>query len=240
MDAETQGGKEAAPVPGGPDRGGKDRGSDRRGTDRRRTERRTPPPWWRTPMALVAYGVGGTLLLVLAFAGLTNDDDPAKVDGTLVNAPPPGPVAEPAKPVQPAGGAPEAAFGTAGFERLVLQGPAASGRRVRAELYCGAPNPVALRGGTVVEAAVAPLVDADRRVPAAECKWGGRDDARREDFLLLVPADQAGAFSAAQVVSDGFVRRRRLVAEVEWVGSSASLSLRTAGILRSVASTGAS
>jgi hypothetical protein len=91
-----------------------------------------------------------------------------------------------------------------------------------------------VQGTDSVDAAVAPLIE-DGRVPAAVCKWGSRDDPRRKDFLLLVPPAQAAQFSAAPVVMDGYVRRRHLVAQVEWVGDTRTLALRTAGVFRGLA-----
>jgi hypothetical protein len=131
-------------------------------------------------------------------------------------------------------GAPEAAFGAAGYERLVLQGAAATGRTVRAELYCAQPTSYQVRTNVTAEPAVAALTD-NGRIPAAECKWGGANDPRREDFLLLVPPDRAEAFASTPVISDDFQRRRRVIANVEWVGRSEALSLRTAGGFRGLA-----
>jgi hypothetical protein len=55
---------------------------------------------------------------------------------------------------------------------------------------------------------------------------------RREDLLLLVPPARAEEFAAAPVVTDNFVQRRRVVAEVEWVGRSETLALRTAAVFQ--------
>ena len=111
------------------------------------------------------------------------------------------------------------------------------GRLVRAQLFCDAPTQVALMAGVdTVESAIAPLVDrAAQRVPAAECKWGQQDDARREDFLLLVPPDLAAEFGSQPVTLDGYIRRRKLLAQVEWIGRSRALSLQTVGIFRGLA-----
>jgi hypothetical protein len=221
--------------PDRPDTPGSDpRQSDRRASDRRRTDRRSPPPPWRRPWALVAYGVVGTLLVVMMVRNFGTEDDPAKGSaGEVVAAPPPATVTT--APSAAPGGAPERALTTADFERLTIQGDAARGRRVLAELYCEAPEGVALQqGADTVDVGIAALVDttAGARVPAAACKWGARDDPRREDFLLLVPAELAADFASAPVIMDGFVRRRRLVAEVEWIGRSRALALRTVGIYR--------
>lgn len=211
---------------------GEQRGGDRRGTDRRRVDRRAPLPPWRRPLALVSYGVAGTLLVVLAIIALGDDDEPSsKGAGDFVAAPPP--VAVTAPPSPPPGTAPEPALATADFERLSLEGDAALGKVVRAQLYCEAPGPVALvQGADTIPAQLAPLADAERRVPAAVCLWGGRDDPRREEFLLVVPPPLADQFSSAPVVMDGYVRRRRLIADLEWLGTTRALALRTAGVFR--------
>ncbi|MBV9774959.1 MAG: hypothetical protein JO040_13480 [Gemmatimonadetes bacterium] len=214
------------------DRSGDRRGTDRRGGSRRQQDRRSPPPVWRRPWALVSYGVLGALVLVLLVNGLRHDDNPA-AQGAVVNAPPVSP--NTTAPSKAATAAPiEDAYGAAGYERLTIQGQSAVGRRVRTELFCDAPTTVALRLDVEVESAIAALRDAEGRVPGALCQWGTRGDARREDFLLLIPAPLASAFAAAPVTTDDFVRRRRLVAEVEWVGTSQALALRTAGVLRRV------
>ncbi len=212
---------------------------DRRGNDRRRVERRAPLPPWRRPWAYVGYGVLAALAAVLLLRGLGRDDAPAPSDDAPMVARGPGsPAVTPpteAPPAQPpAAGPAEAAFGAAGYERLVLQGAAAIGRTVRAELYCEQPTSYQVRTNASAEPAVAALT-ADGRIPAAECKWGGPNDPRREDLLLLVPPDQAETFSNTPVISDDFQRRRRVVANVEWVGRSEALSLRTAGVFRGLA-----
>lgn len=214
------------------ERSGDRRSDDRRGGERRRVERRAPPPVWRRPWALVSYGVLGALAVVLLFE-LLGDGDQEPSSPEVVAA---GPVAPAAEPTPAATAAPpEDAFTTADFERLVIEGEAAKGRRVRTQLYCGTPDPIALREGVAsAERAILALRDGEGRVPAAECKWGTREDARRRDFLLLVPPDLAGDFAAQPVVTDEFVRRRRILAEVEWIGRSEVLSLRTVGILRRV------
>lgn len=213
------------------------RDSDRRGNDRRNVERRAPLPPWRRPWAYAAYGVLGALVLMLVWSGMGGDDEPRPADDApMVTREPGAPgVAPPAEGTAQNSRAPvEAAFGAAGFERLVLQGPSAIGKTVKAELYCEQPTSYQVRTNVDAEAPVAALA-ANGRIPAAECKWGGANDPRREDFLLLVPPDLADDFAATPVISDDFQRRRRLIANVEWVGRSQALELRTAGVFRGLA-----
>lgn len=204
------------------------RDDDRRSNDRRRTDRRTPLPPWRRPWALVAYGVLGALLVVGVFAAVGGDDAPERA--ALVTAPPPAPTG--AAPQST--GAPREAFSDAAFEQLVLEGNKLAGQRVLAELSCAPPAQIGVNQVDRVEPAVAAIREADGRVPAAECKWGVRGEARQGDFLLLVPPELSEEFSSAPVITDEFVRRRRFRAEVEWIGRSEALALRTAGVLRRV------
>lgn len=219
----------------GESRGGDRRGQDRRGVERRRVDRRAPPPPWRRPAAFAAYGAAAAIVAVLMLRGCGGDD----LDDRTAKAGPisPAPVAIDTAPTPARAGVIESALTTADFERLTLEGPGAVGRVVRAQLYCDAPTPVALMAGVdTVEAAIAPLVDRQaQRVPAAECKWGQQDDPRREDFLLLVPPQLAAEFAAQPVTLDGYIRRRRLLANVEWIGRSRALSLQTVGIFRGLA-----
>jgi hypothetical protein len=215
------------------ERAGDRRGPDRRGGDRRALERRTPLPVWRRPWALVAYGVVGALAVVLVWNSMSGGED-APPEGRVVAARPVAPAAD-STPTPAAADPPQDAFATADFERLVIEGQESRGRRVRTELYCDTPNPVALRVGVPnAESAILALRDSAGRVTGADCKWGARGDERRQGFLLLVPTDLADDFAAAPVTTDEFVRRRRLLAEVEWIGRSEILALRTVGVLRRV------
>jgi hypothetical protein len=211
-------------------RTGDNRGGDRRANDRRRLERRAPPPAWRTPWAFASYGAVCVLALVFLVRGCGGDDTPTPT-GPIAPAPPPIATAPPAPP-QP--GRVEQAMTTADFERLTLEGERARGRIVQAQLFCDAPNPVALVSATdTVEASIAPLVDrAENRVPGATCLWGPQDESRREEFLLLVPPELAAQFAAQPLALDGYVRRRRVIARVEWIGKSRALALQTVGIYR--------
>jgi hypothetical protein len=224
MSQQTEGEPQRAP-----------RAGDRRGNERRRVERRAPPPPWRKPWALVAYGVVGTLALVMLLNGTGGDDDEkaASRDETLVERPAEGATqVVPANP-QATAAAPEDAYGTAGFERLVVEGEAAMGKVVRAELFCEAPQNFTVVTGHTAPPSVASLIE-DGHVPAAVCKWGPSGEPRREDLLLLVPPARAEEFAAAPVVNDNFVERRRVVAEVEWVGRSETMALRTAAVFRRI------
>jgi hypothetical protein len=183
----------------------------------------------------VAYGVLGTLLLVSIIRGLGDDESPGQVPaggGEVVSAPAPVPTRE--SPVRAT--APEPAQTTADFERLTIEGDRARGRLVVAQLWCETPVPVAVNADTI-ESAVAVLVDTTggQSVPGARCKWGGRDDPRRGDFILLVPPTLATQFASAPVVMDGYVRRRRLIAQVEWIGKSRALALSTVGVFKGLA-----
>jgi hypothetical protein len=210
-------------------REGERRGTDRRAGDRRARERRTPPPPWRRPWALVAYGVVGALVLVTAWNLATGDDpppveeEPVVVSGdstTIV-------VDRPADP-----NAPAEAFGSEGYERLMVGGEASVGQVVRAELFCGSVSNFTIIQGHPVSRPVAELIQ-EGRVPAAECKWGERSEGQsRPDLLLLIPPELADEFSSAPVVTDNYVERRHLVAEVEWIGRSETLALRIGGVLR--------
>jgi hypothetical protein len=209
------------------------RGADRRAGDRRGSERRTPPPPWRRPWALVGYGVFGALAVVTAWNLATREErPPVQAEPVVRGSDTPHEVVDPPATAD----AREDAFGAAGFQRLMVDGEASVGRRVRTELFCGNASNFTIIQGHPVPRSVADLIR-EGRVPAAECKWGPPADGQsRPDFLLLIPPDLADDFSSAPVVTDNYVERRRLVAEVEWVGRSETLALRTGGVLRARAS----
>lgn len=209
------------------------RAGDRRGNDRRRVERRAPVPPWRKPWALVSYGVIGAFALVMLWNGVKGEDDtPQARDEALVEKQPSGSGTAVAAPnPQATAGGPEDAYGSAGFERLVVEGEGAVGKVVRTELYCEAPQNFTIIQGHTAPRSMAALIQ-EGRVPAARCRWGNPSEPRREEFLLIVPPALAEQFSTAPVVQDNFVERRRVTAEVEWVGRSQTLALRTAGVFR--------
>lgn len=218
--------------PGSSDAAGESRQQlDRRSGDRRRTDRRFPVPVWRRPWALVAYGVLGALLVVLLL-DLTGDEEetPAAGDVMTVKAPP---AVDPNVPAA-AGALPQDAYTVGDFERLLAEGNRAAGQRVRTELFCEPITSVTLTLDNVdaVYAGVAQLADANRRVPAAPCRWGAAETA--PDFFLLVPPALAERFAAAPEVTQNFVQRRRVRAEVEWVGRLEAMALRNVGILREI------
>lgn len=207
------------------------RGGDRRQQDRRRQDRRTPLPLWRQPWAFVIYGVAGAFLVVLL---LTRGDDPRReatpaAVGTQAALPEIDTVAAgAAAPVSDA-------YGSGGHASLLAEGSAATGRRVRAELFCESIRQVTLRTGSniTVSASVAENADAAGRVAAAECRWGSEVSA--PTVLLVVPSALAAQFASAPEVEQSFVRRRRVAGEVEWIGRSEALALRTGAVLRSIA-----
>jgi hypothetical protein len=220
---------EQEPEGGSAPREGDRRGQDRRVADRRARERRLPPPPWRRPWALVAYGVVGALALVaiwnLASGGRTA---PVEEEPTVVRADTPAQVVDPVATADPF----EDASGAEGFERLMVGGEASVGRRVRTELFCGSVSSFTIIQGHPVPRSVADLIQ-EGKVPAAECKWGRPSEGQsRSDFLLLIPPDLADEFASAPVVTDNYVERRHVVADVEWVGRSETLALRTGGVLR--------
>ena len=113
----------------------------------------------------------------------------------------------------------------------MVEGEAAVGKVVRAELFCEAPQDFTIIAGHTAPRSVASLI-LGGRVRGSACKWGPSGEPRREDLLLIVPPAQAQEFAAAPVVTDNFVERRRVVAEMEWVGRSETLALRTAAVFR--------
>jgi hypothetical protein len=213
------------------DDGERDRVGDRRQGDRRRGDRRTPAPPWLRPWAFVGYGVAGALVVVLLIATLGEEEEAAEAGGVEVTTAAAPPAVDPGAPA--AARAPvRDAYSVGEFERLLAEGEAVVGQRVRATLLCEPTGQVAVRDVDRVTRSVAELADAQRRVPAAQCKWG--TDAGAPDFLLLVPPELAERFAAAPEVEQNFVRRRRVHAEVEWLGRRDALALRNAGVLRRV------
>ena len=204
------------------------RSGDRRGPERRRVDRRAPPPLWRRPWAYIAYGVAGAIILMLALRGGGRDE--AAVSGGLQTT-----TALPAVDTSglPAARAPvQPANSTGDYERLLAQGERVAGQRVHTVLYCGPMRSVSLIAGTSISPPIAKLADPRGQVPGAECKWGSGADA--PDLFLLVPPRLAIEFAATREVEIGFMRRRRVPAEVEWIGRSEALALRIVGVLTAV------
>uniref|UniRef100_A0A7C1SXH3 Uncharacterized protein n=1 Tax=Agrobacterium albertimagni TaxID=147266 RepID=A0A7C1SXH3_9HYPH len=106
-----------------PEWGGDRRQGDRRGGFR---DRRRPPPPWRRPWALIAYGAVGTLaLLLVLLTALRQRREPVPVVSEGASATAGGaPAAGPPVPVEP--GPAEAAYSAADFERLIAEGDAFS------------------------------------------------------------------------------------------------------------------
>lgn len=213
------------PIESSPDRyGGDRRAKDRRRNDRRTEGRRAPPPPWRRPSAFVAYGVIAALILVFAL-GNFDDEEP---EGVMEAAAPE--AVDPLADRSPIAGPPQAeAFTVAEFERLVAEGEAAVGRVVEAELYCGSISPISLREIESADPRLLAVADSEYRVPGAECRWSR--ESRSTDFLLVVPPQFAADVASAPEVELNFVNRRRIPANVIWLGRSGALSLRYAGIL---------
>jgi hypothetical protein len=212
------------------------RAGDRRGNDRRAVERRAPLPVWRRPWALVSYGVVGALALVLLLGiGRGGGDTPVARDETLTEERPSGSNTDVSAPNPAAAAAgPQDAYGSAGFATLVAEGEAAAGKIVRAELYCEEVGNFTVIQGHTAPRSVAALIQ-EGRVPAARCRWGSPEEPRSE-LLLLVPPTLAGEFATAPVTTVNFVDRRRVVAELEWVGAGETLALRMAGVFRGLVS----
>src|SRR5690606_37909657 len=151
---------------------------------------------WRRPWAYAGYGVVGALLLVLLIGSLGGEGG-ARETGEVVRVKAPPPV-DPSAP--PAADAPvQDAYGVGDYERLLAEGNRVAGQRVRTELYCEPIAPMTLRDVGAVNREVAALADANRRVPAAPCKWGA--SATAPDFVLLVPSSLAERFAAAPEVT---------------------------------------
>lgn len=203
------------------------RGRDRRKGDRRNDERRGPIPLWRRPVAYVSYGVLGALALFLVLRS-GDDDGPGSgavsVENTALSAEPEVRATAPA--------ATREAFTVAQYEGLIAEGENAVGDIVRTELVCGSITAIATRDVEGPNETLASLTDQNGRVAGAACSWSRED--RSGDFLLIIPPELAVEFARAPEVELNFVRRRIIPADVEWLGRSESLSLRTAGILRAI------
>jgi hypothetical protein len=201
---------------------------DRRKNDRRQADRRLPLPVWRRPTAYMAYGVVGTVLLILLIGRVDERNEP-DADATV------------SQPSTPEFGAPGAelpagavrtAYTLAQYERLLAEGEQAVGHVVQTELYCGSIAPVMARLTDNTTPTLSALADAEGRVPGAECRWS--QEARSADFLLIVPPNLAEQFARAPEVELNFVRRRQIPARLVWLGRSEELALRNSGVLQAM------
>jgi hypothetical protein len=212
------------------DRSGERRRADRRDMERRRDDRRTPPPPWRRPAAYVAYGVLGALVIVLLIRGVGGGDADPIARAAIADAlnAPPEPSTATLPPVEPT----RNAYTIGEYEQLQAEGQNAVGQVVRTELFCNSLTPVTVRLGEGANPSLVSLADSEGRVGGAECRWSA--ESRSSDFLLVIPSGMAEEFARMPEVELNFVRRRRVPAQVEWLGRSEELSLRTAGILRGI------
>lgn len=214
----------------GPERDSRERRDlDRRGGDRRSPERRAPAPIWRRSWAYIGYGVIGAFLIVV-LSRMIDDEEPSLKADEIVTA-----SAAPAVDTSQSAAAtapPREAMDVGGYETLLAEGERAVGQRVVTRLFCESVSSVSLRTDVVLNESIAAVADPSGLVPAAECKWGGGTDA--PDILLLVPPVLAAPFAAAPEVQQGFLRRRDVRAEVEWIGRSDALSLRNVAVLRGI------
>jgi hypothetical protein len=169
--------------------------------------------------------VVAALLLVLAFGG--ERDRPRVAAGLETTT---------ALPAVDATGTPAAkrpvleAISVGYYARLLAEGEKAAGQRITTVLYCSSMQSVSLIAGSSISPSMAALADTRGQVPGAECRWGASADA--PDLFLLVPPQLATDFAAAPEVEIGFMRRRRVAAEVEWIGRSEALALRIVGVLQ--------
>jgi hypothetical protein len=174
----------------------------------------------------------GTFLLVMLVRGAGDDADPIAQESIIADPAASEPVAQTLPPVETT----RTAYTLAEFEQLLAEGETAVGQVVRTELFCGSITPVTVRQGDNANAnpTLVSLTDSQGRVGGAECRWS--DEARNSDFLLVIPSGLAEEFARMPEVEMNFVRRRRVPAQVEWLGRSEELSLRTAGVLRAIES----
>jgi hypothetical protein len=217
--------------PGEPSQGDR-RGNDRRGNERRHRDRRLPLPWWRRPWALVSLGAVGMLFVVgLATVGRGSDRSTPRTDEALLRDTAPARPAVAHVPARP--DVVEDASTAAAFERLNAEGEAAVGRWVKVELFCNSISSITVRNVEHIHPSLEAHIDPTaRKVPVAECKWGAERGVRRDDLLLVVPPTLADEFTQYPLAQDGFVQRRRVHGEIEWLGPTDALALRPTGVLR--------
>ena len=199
------------------------RKGDRRGGGRRSGDGGFPRP---TPIQATA-GVLGLILLVIIVRSFGGSEDP--VPQIIVTQPGDSELGGPGAPAHPSAATREI-YTAAEFEGLLAEGDAAVGQTIRTELYCGSISQVTIRQVEPMNQSLAQLAGADGRVAAAECRW--TRDGLAAEMLLIVPPALAEDFARAPEIEINFVNRRRVPAEIEWLGRSGELSLRNAAILR--------
>jgi hypothetical protein len=213
--------------PGSEPRERRDRDRDRRAVDRRSPAGRSAGPSRVNRWLYAVAAVLGLAVVVLLLRGGGADTPERDLQPEELGRASPMPVADTLPP--PGGDLPTTVAATGDYERLVAEGEGAAGRRVVVQLYCEAVTSVSLRVEVQVSASVAALADAAGRVPAARCRWGRPGEG--PDFLLLVPPELATEFGNAPLIEESFVRRKSIRGEIEWIGRSDALALRTAGVL---------
>jgi hypothetical protein len=118
------------------------------------------------------------------------------------------------------------------YEILLAEGEKAVGAIVRTELVCQPITQMTLRVTQTPNPALERVADGEHRVAAAECRWS--DGGRTAEFFLVIPPGLAQAFTAIPEKEMNFVPRRKVAVQVEWLGRSEALSLRTAGVLLAI------
>lgn len=210
--------------------------NDRRRRDRRRTGRRqSERPWWRNRRGAII--LGGLALAGVVLLSLENRQwDPTSVPSVDPDTLSP--------TVHYEEGTAERldrarvdsirhALAGAGFEELIAAGVTASGVVTEAPLVCDSVRRIRLLDDEEPYPTLVAMADSGR-VPAAECRWVSPGETQPAPFLLLIPAGLVSAFDSIPETAVGFVPRRRLRAEIEWIGTRRAIALRAGGILRAI------
>src|SRR5690606_3845554 len=113
-------------------------------------------------------------------------------------------------------GAARDAYSADDLEALIAEGNDAVGQVVRTDLFCGPISSIAVRDVEEGHEALKALTSADGRIAAAECRWSR--EAGSSDLTLVVPPALVEAFTGAPEEELNFVRRRRIPAQLEWLG----------------------